>query len=94
MPTILTVFVRLEASAIPTSEASVTGDFVELVTVKVFSPLTTVVNSVPLAFMSVKVLSLPFLTVRVPLPIVKTTFEPLSEVFEIAAPIEILSPEA
>ena len=89
LPVILIPLVLLEASIVLMAEPTVTGELVELVTVKVVEYFLT--DSLPFLSTTVIFLSVPFLTVSEPLPIVKITFEPLIEALEIAAPSDILS---
>ena len=91
LPVILTALVREEASAVVRHDSSVTLELVELF---INNAPPTIFCSLPAAFINVSSLSLPFLTVKVFLPIVKTASELLSEVAVIAAPIDILSPVA
>ena len=90
---------RFEALIVLTAELTVTGDFVELFTVKVAAeeldePPTTVEKLLPEEFFMLSDLPLAFLTVSVFLLTVNTTSEPLTDALEIEPPREIISPLA
>ena len=89
---------RFDALIVLTAASTVTGDLVELVTVTsvevVELPPRIVEKLLPAESIIASDLPFAFLTVRLPLPIVKITSEPLRVVLETAAPREILSPVA
>ena len=90
LPLIVIALVRAEALTTFVAESIVTGEVAASVKVKVVPP-RSVVYSLPVESIMLRVLSFAFLRVSEPFPVVKITSEPLRVVLESAELREILS---